>query len=437
MEISIRSQMAAGVALAGVAAIAVAPIVHPEIAQSLRKVTAEVQLTWVNPISELAASLNLGTNYLFATDPGTAFPYLQGQVLEVIPQNPRPVPPVPTLYVIGQGATAPRGWIPQLFGGWTYTTKIFANRAGTQPAPPPFDDVTTTTTVGGFPLTSALAANLSGYLDAAVLGLSGLVGGVGAAAFAIPVAAVQIVTDLVAGRTPDFEAILDTIVTPITDGVEAAVAGATYIVQNLTTRLTAGLPALAGVGVALVQQAIASTLYLGESLTTTFGDAIGELPDVEAAFDTVVRGLLGPTGFVGDLANLTVGRGVETGDADTPFIASVRTLVSGVTGATSQAIVNPSVPSALAGASVGPASAEPTTGLDASIARAAVEDDNTAAGGENLPGGTTETATGGSGEAAPRPAARSVRPQQRPHRDGQSRVQRTGLRATERSSHRS
>jgi hypothetical protein len=427
MEISIRSQMAAGVALAGVAAVAVIPIVQPEIAQSLRTVTADVQLTWVNPISELVASLNLGTNYLFATDTA-AFPYLQGQVLQVIPQDPRPTPPVPTLYVIGQGATAPLGWMPQLFDGWTYTTKIFADRAGTQPAPPPFDTVTTTTTVGGFPLTSAVAANVSGYLDAAVLGLSGLVGGVGAAAFAIPLAAVEIVVDLVAGRTPDFQAILDTIVSPITDGAEEALGAATYILQTLTTRVTAGLPAIAGVGVALVQQAISSAIYLGKSLTTTFGDAIGEFPDVELAFDTVVQGLLGPNGFVGDLVNLTVGRGVETGDADNPFIASVRTLVSGVSGATSQAIVNPSVPSALAGASVGPASAEPTTGLDASIARAAVEDDNTAAGGENLPGGTTETATGGSGQAAPRPAARSVRPQQRPHRDGQSRVQRTGLR---------
>ena len=51
MEISLRSQMAAGVAVAGAAAIAVTPIVKPEIVQSLRQVAADVKLTWVNPVS--------------------------------------------------------------------------------------------------------------------------------------------------------------------------------------------------------------------------------------------------------------------------------------------------------------------------------------------------------------------------------------------------
>jgi hypothetical protein len=104
MKILLRSQMAAGVAVAGAAAIAVTPIVQPEIVQSLRQVAADVKLTWVNPVSELASSLNLGTNYLFATDTG-AFPFLQGQVLQVIQQEPSEHP---TLYVIGQGATARR-----------------------------------------------------------------------------------------------------------------------------------------------------------------------------------------------------------------------------------------------------------------------------------------------------------------------------------------
>lgn len=411
METSLRSQMAAGVALAGAAAIAVIPIVQPEIAQPLRKVTADVQLTWVNPVSEFIGSLNLGTNYLFATDAG-AFPYLQGQVLQVLPQEPGVNP---TLYVIGQGATAPLGWIPQLFGGWIYTTKIFQDTAGAQPALPPFDTVTTTP-IGGFPLASAVATNLSGYLDAAVLGLSGLVGGVGAAAFAIPFAAFQIVADLIAGQTPDFEAILSTIVTPITDGIGAALSAGTYILTNLITRVTRALPLPPAVGVALVQQAVGSAVYLATALATTVGDAIGDLPDVELAFDTVVQGLLGPNGFVGNLVELTVGRGVATGDPDIPFIPSVRTLVSGVTGATSQAIVNPSVPSALAGASVAPASAEPTVDLDASIARAAVEDVNTgasdrdAAGGETLPGDNSVTATVGPGEQAP---LRRSQPQER------------------------
>lgn len=428
MEISIRSHLAAGVAFAGVAAIAVIPVVQPEVAQSLRRVTTDVQLTWVNPVSELVASLNLGTNYLIATDTA-AFPYLQGQVLEVRLQNPDAVPPTPTQYVIGQGATAPLGWIPQLFGGWSYTTRIFEDKAGTQPAPPP-DNAVTTTTVGGFPLTSALATNLSGYLDAAALGLSGLVGGVGAAAFAIPFAAVQIVADLVAGRTPDFPAILNTIVTPITDGLGSAVIAATYILTNLSSRVTQALPLLPAVGVALVQQAVAGAIHLGNSLVTTFGDAIRDLPDIELAFDTVAQGLLGPNGFAGNVVELTVGRGVATGSPDTPFIPSVRSLISGVTGATSREIVNPTVPSALAGASVGSASADPVAGLDASIARGAVGQDNTgtsargAADGRTLPGGNAETATGGSQEAAAKPVARSVRPQQRAHHDGESRVQR-------------
>jgi hypothetical protein len=409
MEISLRSQMAAGVALAGAAAIAVTPIVGPDVVQSLRQVTADVQLTWVNPISELAASLNLGTNYLFATDTG-AFPFLQGQVLQVIQQEPSVHP---TLYVIGQGATAPLGWIPQLLGGWTYTTKIYQDRAGTQPALPPFDTVTTTA-IGGFPLASAVATNLSGYVDAAILGLSGLVGGVGAAAFAIPFAAVQIVADLIGGETPDFQAILDEIVTPITDGLESAVAAATYLLTNITTRITTALPLIPAVGVALVQQAVGSAVYLATELATTFGDAIGDLPDVERAFDTVVTGLLGPTGFVGDLAELTVGRGVATGDSDTPFIPSLRSVVSGVTGGTSQVIVNPTVPSALAGASVALASAESAADPDASIARVAVEEDNAgtagrgagAAGSGTLRGGNTVTATDGSDQPAPKPAAK-------------------------------
>ena len=260
-----------------------------------------------------------------------------------------------------------------------------------------------------------------------------MVGGLGAAAFALPFGAVQIVADLVAGRSPDFQAILDTIVTPITDGVEAALGAATYILTNFTTRVTRALPLPPAVGVALVQQAVASAVYLGNSLVTTFGDALRDLPDVELAFDTVAQGLLGLNGFVGNVVELTVGRGVATGAPDTPFIPSVRSLVSGVTGATSQDIVNPTVPSVLAGASVGAASAEPAAGLDASIARAATGDDHPgtsargAADEQTLSGGNTETATGGSEEAAPKPA-RSVRLQQRPHGDGNARGERVGAR---------
>jgi hypothetical protein len=271
-----------------------------------------------------------------------------------------------------------------------------------------------------------VGTNLSGYLDAVFLGLTGVVGGVGAAAFAIPLAAFQIVADLIGGETPDFPAILDEIVTPITDGLETAVAAATYLLTNITTRITTGLPLLPAVGVALVQQAVGSVVYLATELATTFGDAIGDLPDVERAFDTVVTGLLGPTGFVGDLVELTVGRGVATGDIDNPFIPSVRSVVSGVTGGTSQVIVNPTVPSALAGASVGSASAEPAVDPDGSIARVAVEEDNTvtsiarlaveedntdtsgsgAAARKTLRGGNTVTATDGSDEPAAKPAAK-------------------------------
>lgn len=414
MEISLRSQMAAGVAVAGAAAIAVTPIVQQDMVQSLRQVAADVQLTWVNPVSELARSLNLGTDYLFATDTGP-FPFLQGQVLRVIQQEPSEHP---TLYVIGQGATAPLGWIPQLLGGWTYTTKIYEDEAGTQPAPPPFDTVTTTP-IGGFPLASAVGTNLSGYIDAAVRGLSGLVSGVGAAAFAVPFAAVQIVADLIGGQTPDLQAILDEIVAPITDGLETAVAAATYLLTTITTRITTALPLLPAVGIALAQQAFGSAVYLGTELATTFGDAIGNLPDVELAFDTVVNGLVGPTGFVGDVVELTVGRGVATGDSANPFIPSVRSVVSGVTGGSSQVIVNPTVPSALAGAAVDPAgaavdpvSAEPAADVDAAIARVAVEEDKTTtsdsrgAVSRTRSGGNTVAATADSDDSAPKPAAK-------------------------------
>jgi len=190
------------------------------------------------------------------------------------------------------------------------------------------------------------------------------------------------------------------------------VAAATYLLTTITTRITTALPFLPAVGVALAQQAFGSAVYLGTELATTFGDAIGNLPDVELAFDTLVNGLVGPTGFVGDVVELTVGRGVATGDSANPFIPSVRSVVSGVTGGTSQVIVNPTVPSALAGASVSPASAEPAVDPAASIARVAVKEDNTvssvraAAGRETLRDGNTAPATADSDDSAPKPAAK-------------------------------
>ena len=174
-------------------------------------------------------------------------------------------------------------------------------------------------------------------------------------------------------------------------------SAATYILTNLTTRVGRALFLLPAVGVALVQQAVASATYLGNSLVTTLGDAMRDLPDVELAFDRVVQGLVGPNGLVGNVIELTVGRGVATGAPDTPFIPSVRSLVSGVTGGTSQDIVNPAVPSALA------------AGLDASIARATMGDDNTDSSargaGQTPAGGNSDVATDGSEEAVSRPGA--------------------------------
>ncbi|MGI9125124.1 MAG: hypothetical protein ACR2JM_10295, partial [Mycobacterium sp.] len=64
MQISLRSQLAAGVAFAGAAAIAVTPIAQPSILPALQTKASVALAAFDNPIAALVDTANLGVNYL-------------------------------------------------------------------------------------------------------------------------------------------------------------------------------------------------------------------------------------------------------------------------------------------------------------------------------------------------------------------------------------
>lgn len=276
MNVSLRSQMTAGVAALGAAVVAVAPITQPDLLPSAQRVAAAVELSaFSNPVIAITDTIFAGVDAILNQD------FVPDDILwpdtfyGVDPFDPE------SSYLY---APFNFGVIPDL-----------VNQFSTGPL-------------------SALVNNLSGYGYAGVASVLGLVDGVAGSAFNAPFAVVAAVQELIAG---DPEAALQALVTgiiePLQLGVEYALAGVGYIVDNIIGNIqlvaTSTLPFLvAGV----VEAVVANVSLIVESLVDTAASFVGNLTslNIEGAWNDVVDGVLGADGTLGQIVNLTIGVGL-------------------------------------------------------------------------------------------------------------------------------
>lgn len=189
MNVSLRSQMTAGVAALGAAVVAVAPITQPDLLPSVQRVAASVELSaFSNPVIAISDTVFFAIGAILDQD------FLADDI--VWPD---------TFYGI-DGVYAPVnfGLLPNLVNQFSLGTL------------------------------SGLVNNLSGYAFAGAFSALSLVDGVAGSAFNAPFAVVDAVQELIAG---DPAAALQTLVTgivePLQFAVEDALFGVGYIVDNI------------------------------------------------------------------------------------------------------------------------------------------------------------------------------------------------------------
>lgn len=289
MNVSLRSQMVAGVAALGAAAVAVTPITQPDLLPTMPRISAAVELSGLaNPVVALIDVAGLAYDLTF------------DQVfLNEDLAWPESFYGVEFLY-----APLNYGIIPDL-----------ANQFSTGPL------------VG-------LVNNLSGYAFAAGAGALVLAEGAADSIFNTPFALVDAVQELIAG---DPEAALQTLITgivqPIQYGLETVLAATGYIVdnvlQNFQTVVTSTLPYLVK---GLLDSTIASVTFIANSLVDTATSFVNNLVDLnfEGAWNDVVNGILGSAGTLGQIVEQTIGIGqLETiDDVPTITVPSLRSVLT-------------------------------------------------------------------------------------------------------------
>lgn len=269
MNVSLRSQMTAGVAALGAAVVAVAPITQPDLLPSVQRVAAAVELSaFSNPV------IAITDNIFFATE-----------------------------YILDQGFVSDTIVWPDSFYGTEFLYAPLNNGI----IPDLFNQVSN----GAL---SGLINNLSGYGFAGITGALYLVDGVAGSVFNAPFAVVDAVQELIAGD-PDaaLQTLITAIVEPLQFGVEDALATVGYIVDNIIENIqivtTSTLPFLV-TGVA--EAVIANVTLIVESLVDTASSFVANLADlnIEGAWNDVVDGILGSDGTLGQIVELTFGIGL-------------------------------------------------------------------------------------------------------------------------------
>ena len=299
MQISLRSQMIAGVAAVGATAMAITPIAQPDLLPSISQVSAPVSLTayFQNPITDLvyAAYYAIGDSILS-----------QAELLD----------------------PADLFWPDSFYSGLgTEDVSLFApGYSGLIP------DFVNQFSFGGL---SAFTSNLAGYGNAIAAGLASLIDGPTSAIWNTPFALITAAGYLAAGQPELALAELQfQIVQPLVDTVTTLLDVTGYILDNAilnaTTLITNTIPGLVANTidtltngpVYIVQAAI-------NTLSTAFTDLLaGQLED---AWNGAVNGLLGPNGTLGQIQDLTVGIGItefvdyeDVGEVLTVIIPSLR-----------------------------------------------------------------------------------------------------------------
>ena len=271
MIVSLRSQMVAGVAALGAAAVAVTPIAQPDLVQSPQRVASAVELSaLVNPITAIAESLQ-GINYFILSQ-------------EFVPD--------PEMLA----------W-PDTFYGVDF---IYAP-LNVGIVPDVVNQLSTGSLVG-------LVNNLSGYAYAGITGAFFLGGGVADSVFNTPMALVTAVGELIAGDpTAALATLQNEIVVPLQTGIDGALSSIGYIVdnviENIQSVLTSTLPYVVS---GAVEAVVGGVSFLAASAVDTVTQVVADLAaaNLEAAWNDAVNGFLGADGTLGNLVRLGLGLGI-------------------------------------------------------------------------------------------------------------------------------
>ena len=301
MQLSLRSQLIAGVAALSATAVAVAPIAQPDLLASPQQVSAAVQLSaFANPVTLLLETLGATSESIFyqATLPGPSDLF----------------------------------W-PDSFYNSDFTFVYAPIYEGLIP------DAVNQFSFGAL---SAVLTNLSGYIDTTIYGVTGVAIGVSDAVFNTPFALITAAQLALTGQIDAAIAELQTqILVPLQDGIATGIQAGSYILNNVvanaTTLLTDTLPRLIS---GLAEATVESTTYLVETAIGVATDVVSNLAtaNIEGAWNAAVNGLLDPGyGLLGAVSALTVGVGLfeEIDDPDIGVIevvtpASVRSVLTSV-----------------------------------------------------------------------------------------------------------
>ncbi len=290
MQISLRSQLVAGVAALGVTAVVVTPVVHPHPLPSLQRVSAAFSLTqFVNPVIAI------------------------GQVVQAANTSVFSQAPTPDYFFPGPSDTFP------------YDLFYQPSFVGVIP------DVAGRVSFGAL---NAAVSNLSGYTFAGISGVAALGGGVAAAVFGAPLALVEAAGALIGGDPQAaLQILINQVVAPLQAGVGTALSAIGYIVDNVITNVRNVFGGLAPITIGnLASAAIGIPTYLFSQAVETVSAVVANLSggDFEGAWNAAVNGFLGPDGTLGSIEKLTVGVGIveDIEGESTIVVPSVRTVVN-------------------------------------------------------------------------------------------------------------
>lgn len=277
MQITLRSHMIAGVAALGATAIAITPIIQPDLLPSVQRAAASIELSSfdspVTAISQVVEDIN--TNILSNAVFGA--PWTND-------------PAFPLLYL---------GIIPD------------------------FLDLP-------LPALTTFGTNLSGYGWAGVRGVGDLSAKVLQAAWNTPLAVIDAAQKLFQGDTQGAVDVLKAdILLPLQLGINSLLNSGDYILSNVVENIgivAAGiLPAVQN----LVGTTLSGAAYIGAGAIKTVQDSVDALTqgDYETAWNIAVEGFLGREGTFGSLEKLTLGPGIIVGGGAIP---SYRTVVNSI-----------------------------------------------------------------------------------------------------------
>lgn len=291
MNVSLRSQMTAGVAALGAAVVAVAPITQPDLLPTAaQRIAAAVELSgFSNPVIAITDNIFFAAGYFLDQDfvnENTVWPdSFSGEFLYA-----------PLNY----------GILPD-----------FANQFSTGPL-------------------SGLVNNLGGYGFAGITAALNLIDGVAGSAFNAPFAIVDAVQELIGG---DPAAALQTLITAIVEPLQSAIDEVVYdvgyivdnILGNIQTVVTFTIPFLVAEVVGAVVDNVGLVASLLADTAASFVANLAAL-DIEGAWNDIVDGILGPDGTLGQIVELTIGIGLGENVED-EFILnypSIRSVVTSV-----------------------------------------------------------------------------------------------------------